>query len=56
VLELERDGPKNVEYRNPGYGSSNWFMPLRFHGEAEVEQHGPRPAQKKAAGAGAGSK
>ena len=25
----------------PGYGASNFFMPLTYHGDREVNQHGP---------------
>ena len=33
-------------FHNPKYGSSHWFMPLTFHGDKEVEQHGPRQQAK----------
>lgn len=44
TLELKHDmdrGVKTQEFIAPGWGESQWFMPLRYHGEAEVEQYGP---------------
>ena len=32
------DGLKSTEFSNPEYGHSNWFMPLTYHGDAEVYQ------------------
>eukprot|EP00607_Mallomonas_marina_P010180 CAMPEP_0182421342 /NCGR_PEP_ID=MMETSP1167-20130531/6692_1 /TAXON_ID=2988 /ORGANISM="Mallomonas Sp, Strain CCMP3275" /LENGTH=180 /DNA_ID=CAMNT_0024598381 /DNA_START=264 /DNA_END=806 /DNA_ORIENTATION=- len=46
MKKVRKEGPKNVVFRNPKYGSSNFFMPLTYHGEREVDQHGPR-VQKK---------
>jgi hypothetical protein len=41
--EVKAAGPYNVtQFNNPEYGKSNWFMPLKYHGDGEVEQHGPR--------------
>ena len=44
VLQLEKEGMKNKIFENPGYGKSNWFMPLTYHGDGEVVQHGPSRA------------
>jgi hypothetical protein len=35
-------GIKSKHFNNPKYGNSHWFMPLNFHGNAEVEQFGDR--------------
>lgn len=43
------DGKHSKEFSNPKYGASNWFMPLTYHGDAEVEQHGPRTVSKQQA-------
>jgi hypothetical protein len=32
----------------PVSAASNWFMPLKYHGDGEVEQHGPSDGNKKA--------
>jgi len=47
--ELALNGMKTVEYATPGYGESHWFQALTYHGDAEVEQHGPpqKQASKK---------
>lgn len=42
--KLKREGVKTDEFKHPGLGSSNWFMPLTYHGEGECEQHGPSVA------------
>lgn len=44
VLELERDGTKTKIFASPGFGKSNFFMPLKYNGIGEVDQHGPRAA------------
>jgi hypothetical protein len=44
---LKRDGQKTKIFAAPGWGSSNFFMPLTYHGEGEVEQHGPTVAVAK---------
>jgi hypothetical protein len=41
VLELKRDGLKTKIFASPGFGKSNFFMPLKYHGNGEVDQHGP---------------
>jgi hypothetical protein len=41
VKVLKKEGFKNQVYTNPGYGKSNYFMPLKYHGDGEVLQHGP---------------
>lgn len=33
------DGKDSKVFANPKYGSSNWFMPLSYHGDAEVCFH-----------------
>ncbi len=38
---LKKDGNKTKIYATPGYGKSNFFMPLKFHGNGPVDQHGP---------------
>jgi NADH dehydrogenase (ubiquinone) Fe-S protein 4 len=40
-------GTKSKEFNNPKYGNSNWFMPLTYHGDGEVEQFGDKIVQKK---------
>lgn len=45
--KLKREGVKTDEYKHPGSGSSNWFMPLRYHGDGECAQHGPAVGGKK---------
>lgn len=49
TMEIVRSegGVKSKQFNNPGYGSSNWFMPLTYNGQAEVEQFGERAAKKK---------
>jgi hypothetical protein len=42
MQKVREQGSKNRVFVNTGYGKSNWFMPLKFHGDGEVEQHGPR--------------
>jgi len=47
VIEaVKEQGHKNKIFRNPGYGSSNWFMPLKYHGDGVVEQFGERQKQQ----------
>jgi len=41
LAELQKDGMKNKIFENYEYGNSNWFMPLKYHGDGEVVQHGP---------------
>ncbi len=41
MLLLERDGLKTTVFESPGFGASNFFMPLKYHGDGEVDQHGP---------------
>lgn len=38
---LKREGHKCTVFDNPGYGESQFFMPLKYHGNGEVAQHGP---------------
>lgn len=45
--DLMRNGKDCDQFNQPGFGNSNWFMPLTFHGDGEVEQHGnPQPKKK----------
>lgn len=37
---LISEGKKPVHFNNPHYGESGWFMPLKYHGDGEVIQHG----------------
>jgi len=46
VEELAADGIRSTEFKNPDYGKSNWFMPLTYHGDKEVEQFGPAHEKK----------
>lgn len=41
MQRLKKDGMKNTIFANPGYGKSQFFMPLKYHGDGEVAQHGP---------------
>ena len=47
IQKLNEEGLKNKIFHNPGYGKSNWFMPLKFHGDGEVIQHGPPTTKDK---------
>jgi len=47
ALFLARDGMKTKIWNNPKYGDSHWFMPLKYHGDGEVIQHGPPQETKK---------
>mmetsp|Transcript_2303 Transcript_2303/g.1641 ORF Transcript_2303/g.1641 Transcript_2303/m.1641 type:complete len:224 (+) Transcript_2303:73-744(+) len=38
---LKRFGHKNDVFDLPTFGESHWFMPLKYHGDGEVVQHGP---------------
>jgi hypothetical protein len=38
---VKMEGVKNKIFENPGYGKSHWFMPLKYHGDGVVRQHGP---------------
>jgi hypothetical protein len=50
-------GVKSTEFSNPKYGDSGWFMPLTYHGDGLVAQHGPAaPAAGPAAAAAAAAK
>lgn len=37
---LISESKKPVHFKNPHYGKSGWFMPLKYHGDGEVTQHG----------------
>lgn len=36
------------EFVAPGWGQSQFFMPLTYHGDAEVDQYGPEKSKAKA--------
>ena len=40
MKEDSKIGKKIFAY--PGYGQSNFFKPLTYHGDRIVEQHGPK--------------
>lgn len=42
--QVKLEGQNTKIYNAPGYGKSNWFMPLTYHGDREVIQHGPLAA------------
>ncbi|KAJ1442234.1 ETC complex I subunit conserved region-domain-containing protein, partial [Ochromonadaceae sp. CCMP2298] len=44
---LKKDGLKTKIFDAPGWGSSNFFMPLTYHGDGEVDQHGPAVQKAK---------
>jgi NADH dehydrogenase (ubiquinone) Fe-S protein 4 len=44
-LQLKREGQKTKLFEAPGYGDSQFFMPLKYHGVGEVLQHGPPGAK-----------
>lgn len=39
---LKEKGHKQKIFAAPGYGSSNWFMMPKYHGDGICEQHGER--------------
>lgn len=41
-LQLNKEGQKTKIFEAPGFGDSQWFMPLKYHGDGEVVQHGPK--------------
>jgi hypothetical protein len=41
MIEVKKQGLRNNVFSNDDYGASNWFMPLKYHGDGEVEQFGP---------------
>ena len=45
LIAQEGHAHGNVEFANPAYGKSHWFMPLTYHGNKEVEQFGPPVAK-----------
>lgn len=51
--QLAIDGHSSREYDQPGFGASQFFMPLKYHGDGEVAQHGPKATAAAAAAAGA---
>ena len=42
LIQLKKQGVNNKIFENPAYGKSHWFMPLKFHGDGEVVQFGPK--------------
>lgn len=53
---LKKSGGKAPVFKAPGYGKSHWFMPITFHGDAEVDQHGNGSNRSKVVSANTGSK
>lgn len=45
--EVSAMGNKTKEFIAPGWGQSNWFQYLKYHGDGEVVQHGPPAAAAK---------
>lgn len=45
MAKVRAEGPRTTQFRYSKSCRSNWFMPLTYAGDGEVEQHGPR--QKK---------
>jgi NADH dehydrogenase (ubiquinone) Fe-S protein 4 len=37
---IASESKKPTHFQNPHYGKSGWFMPLKYHGDGEVVQHG----------------
>lgn len=37
---LDEEGPKTQYFKNSNYGASHFSMPLKYHGDGEVTQHG----------------
>jgi hypothetical protein len=35
-MKIAEEGIKTKEFLNPKYGQSNFFMPLKYHGDGEV--------------------
>ena len=35
-MQIAEEGMKTKEFVNPKYGQSNFFMPLKYHGDGEV--------------------
>jgi len=48
MLKLKKEGKKCQEFAVPGFGKSNFFMPLKYHGDGPVAQHGPSTASATA--------
>eukprot|EP01039_Chlorochromonas_danica_P011004 gene11004-12252_t len=42
--QMKKEGPSTKIWEAPTYGESHWFMPLKYHGDGVVTQHGPKPA------------
>jgi len=40
-MAVKKEGQKYQGFANPNYGASHFFMPLKYHGNGEVVQHGP---------------
>jgi len=39
-IQIKMEGQKTKLFEAPGYGESQFFMPLKYHGNGEVTQHG----------------
>jgi NADH dehydrogenase (ubiquinone) Fe-S protein 4 len=46
AAEVQKLGHKTQIFEMPSFGESHWFMPLKYHGDGEVIQHGPKPSSK----------
>jgi NADH dehydrogenase (ubiquinone) Fe-S protein 4 len=47
ALVKEQGIAKTTVFNNKNYGKSHWFQMQTFHGDAEVEQHGPKKEAEK---------
>mmetsp|Transcript_9538 Transcript_9538/g.24243 ORF Transcript_9538/g.24243 Transcript_9538/m.24243 type:complete len:304 (+) Transcript_9538:293-1204(+) len=60
--KLRTEGKNTAHFVNPKGAMSNYFRPLKFHGDGQVRQHGPNPYEKsmvdkgQVGGGGPGSK
>jgi len=43
---LKEKGYNQTVFKAPGFGSSNWFMMPKYHGDGICEQHGERVVKK----------
>lgn len=41
LAQMKEEGPKTKIWEVPSFGESHFVMPLRYHGDGEVTQHGP---------------
>lgn len=45
MAKVRAEGPRTKQFSFSKAGRSHWFMPLKYAGDGEVEQHGPRNKQ-----------